>query len=248
MSGSASGGIPSPTRNSFPPITPLSGTVVRISIVFDEGTDQSGWDGSENEVARVLRDRDGFRDRLDARRKHGTGRNLQRRTLYASLPDNSIRSRRFQLQPNQCGPGGVPGERDDPQVSHSQWSPGRKSRRRANLCRSVGRINHNRRDRYAVAGLRVRGLTGTRSLVRELRGLICATMRSGDRRRKEVRPSLKEIADRAAAEAERQAIRLALHATRGNKSEAARLLRVDYKTLHLKTKRYSIEAAEFRAS
>jgi len=57
-----------------------------------------------------------------------------------------------------------------------------------------------------------------------------------------VRPSLKEIADRAAAEAERQTICLALHATRGNKSEAARLLRVDYKTLHLKTKRYSIEA------
>jgi len=68
------------------------------------------------------------------------------------------------------------------------------------------------------------------------------------RRREEVRPSLKEIADRAAAEAGRQAICLALHATRGNKSEAARLLRVDYKTLHLKTKRYSIEAAEFRAS
>src|SRR2546428_532315 len=158
MSGSASGGIPSPTRNSFPPITPLSGTVVRISIVFDEGTDQSGCDGSEDEVAWVLRDRD------------------------------------------------------------------------------------------AVAGLRVRGLTGTRSLVRELRGLICATMRSGDRRRKEVRPSLKEIADRAAAEAERQAIRLALHATRGNKSEAARLLRVDYKTLHLKMKHYGIDAGEFRAS
>ena len=78
-------------------------------------------------------------------------------------------------------------------------------------------------------------------------GLIYATMRSRDRRRKEVRPSLKEIADRAAAEAERQATCLALHATRGNKSEAARLLRVDYKTRHLKTKRYSIEAAEFRA-
>jgi len=60
--------------------------------------------------------------------------------------------------------------------------------------------------------------------------------------------SLKEIADRAAAEAERQAIRLALHATRGNKSEAARLLRVDYKTLHLKMKRFGIEAGEFRAS
>jgi len=41
-----------------------------------------------------------------------------------------------------------------------------------------------------------------------------------------VRPSLKEIADRAAAKAERQAICLALRATRRNKSEAARLLRV----------------------
>ena len=68
------------------------------------------------------------------------------------------------------------------------------------------------------------------------------------RRDGETRPSLKDIADRATAEAERQAIRVALQATRGNKSEAARLLRVDYKTLHLKTKRYSMEAAEFRAS
>ena len=62
------------------------------------------------------------------------------------------------------------------------------------------------------------------------------------------RPSLREIAARAAAEAERQAIRLALRATRGNKSEAARLLRVDYKTLHLKMKHYGIEAGEFRVS
>jgi len=67
------------------------------------------------------------------------------------------------------------------------------------------------------------------------------------RRRQETRFSLKELADRAAAEAERQAIRLALQATRGNKSEAARLLRVDYKTLHLKMKRYALDASEFRA-
>ncbi|TMI44781.1 MAG: hypothetical protein E6H41_01620 [Betaproteobacteria bacterium] len=66
------------------------------------------------------------------------------------------------------------------------------------------------------------------------------------RRRQETRFSLKELAGRAAAEAERQAIRLALHATRGNKSEAARLLRVDYKTLHLKMKRYALDAADFR--
>ena len=62
----------------------------------------------------------------------------------------------------------------------------------------------------------------------------------------DTRPSLKEITHRATAEAERQAIRLALQATNGNKSEAARLLRVDYKTLHLKMKRYGIEAREFR--
>jgi len=67
------------------------------------------------------------------------------------------------------------------------------------------------------------------------------------RRRQETRFSLKELADRAAAEAERQAIQLALYATRGNKSEAARFLRVDYKTLHLKMKRYAIDAADFRA-
>ena len=66
------------------------------------------------------------------------------------------------------------------------------------------------------------------------------------RRREEVRLSLREIAGRVAAEAERQAIRLALRATRGNKSEAARLLRVDYKTLYLKIKHYGIEAGEFR--
>jgi len=59
-------------------------------------------------------------------------------------------------------------------------------------------------------------------------------------------PSLKEIGAMAAAEAERQAIRLALRATQGNKSAAARLLRVDYKTLHLKMKHHAIEAVEFR--
>ena len=69
-----------------------------------------------------------------------------------------------------------------------------------------------------------------------------------NKRQSEERPSLKDIAGRAAAEAERQAIRLALQATHGNKSEAARLLRVDYKTLYLKIKRFGIDAGEFRAS
>jgi two-component system response regulator HydG len=70
-------------------------------------------------------------------------------------------------------------------------------------------------------------------------------MASGGRQTEE-RLSLQEIADRAVAEAERQAIRWALQATRGNKSEAARLLRVDYKTLHLKVKRHQIDPREFR--
>ena len=77
-------------------------------------------------------------------------------------------------------------------------------------------------------------------MVRELRESSGTMVPSRDRK-KEQRPSLKEIATRAAAEAERQAIRLALLATRGNTSEAARLLRVDDKTLHIKIKRYDIE-------
>jgi DNA-binding NtrC family response regulator len=58
--------------------------------------------------------------------------------------------------------------------------------------------------------------------------------------------SLKEIADAAAADAEQQAIRSVLERTRGNKSKAARLLRTDYKTLHLKMKLYGIDAGTFR--
>jgi DNA-binding NtrC family response regulator len=60
--------------------------------------------------------------------------------------------------------------------------------------------------------------------------------------------SLRELAEMAVLDAEGQAIRLALQATGGNKSEAARLLRVDYKTLHLKMKRFGIQAGAFRAS
>jgi DNA-binding NtrC family response regulator len=60
--------------------------------------------------------------------------------------------------------------------------------------------------------------------------------------------SLKEIADAAVADAEQHAIRRVLQGTKGNKSEAARLLRTDYKTLHLKMKQYGIPAAQFRVS
>jgi DNA-binding NtrC family response regulator len=59
--------------------------------------------------------------------------------------------------------------------------------------------------------------------------------------------SLKEVADRAAREAERQAISETLRSTRGNKSEAARLLNTDYKTLHVKMKFLGIRARDFTA-
>ena len=60
--------------------------------------------------------------------------------------------------------------------------------------------------------------------------------------------SLRQLADAAAADAEQHAIRLALQASRGNKSGAARCLQTDYKTLHLKMKEYRINAAQFRES
>ena len=56
--------------------------------------------------------------------------------------------------------------------------------------------------------------------------------------------SLREVAKDAAAEAERRAIVAALRAERGNKSRAARALRTDYKTLHLKIRQLGIRAAE----
>src|SRR5437762_13913051 len=58
--------------------------------------------------------------------------------------------------------------------------------------------------------------------------------------------SLRDIAEAAAADAEQQAIRRVLQVTGGNRSEAARLLRTDYKTLYLKMKQYVIDAGPFR--
>jgi DNA-binding NtrC family response regulator len=57
--------------------------------------------------------------------------------------------------------------------------------------------------------------------------------------------SLREVADLALADAERRAIREAMDAAKGNKSQAARLLRTDYSTLHAKMKRYGISARDF---
>jgi DNA-binding NtrC family response regulator len=58
--------------------------------------------------------------------------------------------------------------------------------------------------------------------------------------------SLRQIVDGAVADAEGEAIRRALIATVGNKSQAARLLRTNYTTLHAKMKRYGISAREFQ--
>ena len=58
--------------------------------------------------------------------------------------------------------------------------------------------------------------------------------------------SLKEVADHAAREAERIAITETLRTTKGNKSEAARILKTDYKTLHVKIKALGIRAKDFQ--
>lgn len=60
--------------------------------------------------------------------------------------------------------------------------------------------------------------------------------------------SLKTIVAAVTAETERRAICQALQVAKGNKSAVARTLHVDYKTLHLKMKRYGICAREFQAA
>jgi DNA-binding NtrC family response regulator len=50
--------------------------------------------------------------------------------------------------------------------------------------------------------------------------------------------SFKKIVDKAVEEAEKQAIRHALRTTQGNKTQAAKILKIDYKTLYLKLKKY----------
>lgn len=60
--------------------------------------------------------------------------------------------------------------------------------------------------------------------------------------------SLRQLVEKAVAEAEAQAIRRALAAAKGNKSLAARILQTNYTTLHGKMKRFTISAREFRRS
>jgi DNA-binding NtrC family response regulator len=57
--------------------------------------------------------------------------------------------------------------------------------------------------------------------------------------------SLREVAAAASEAAERHAIAEALHSAHGNKSRAARALDTDYKTLHIKMKRFGIRGRDF---
>ena len=52
--------------------------------------------------------------------------------------------------------------------------------------------------------------------------------------------SLKELVRQNAAVVEKKALELALQRTGGNKAEAARALQIDYKTMHVKAKKYGI--------
>jgi DNA-binding NtrC family response regulator len=56
--------------------------------------------------------------------------------------------------------------------------------------------------------------------------------------------SLKEIAEKAVEQAEKQAILHVLKSTGGNKSRAAKILKTDYKTLHVKIKKYNIQTPD----
>ncbi len=58
--------------------------------------------------------------------------------------------------------------------------------------------------------------------------------------------TLKDIADGAARAAEHEAIVGALRTTRGNKSQAAKALKTDYKTLHTKMRQLGIEGGDFK--
>jgi two-component system nitrogen regulation response regulator GlnG len=53
-------------------------------------------------------------------------------------------------------------------------------------------------------------------------------------------PSMKQIVERAVGDIEREALLEALRRAAGNKAGAARLLRIDYKTLYSKLKKYGL--------
>jgi DNA-binding NtrC family response regulator len=59
--------------------------------------------------------------------------------------------------------------------------------------------------------------------------------------------SLRATAEEAARAAEREVIVEALQVSRGNKSQAAKALKTDYKTLHVKMKALKIRALDFKS-
>jgi DNA-binding NtrC family response regulator len=83
----------------------------------------------------------------------------------------------------------------------------------------------------------VRALLGKAVAGRTAAGNVAGAARAG--------MSLREVAAEATEAAERRAISEALRSARGNKSEAARALDTDYKTLHLKMKRFGVRGRDF---
>jgi len=59
-------------------------------------------------------------------------------------------------------------------------------------------------------------------------------------------PPLKELVGRVTAQVECAILLQALELTKGNKAQAARLLHIDYKTIHSKLKAYEISSTRFR--
>jgi DNA-binding NtrC family response regulator len=84
----------------------------------------------------------------------------------------------------------------------------------------------------AVHAAQVKGLLGKGKAAGEAPGPLEVPLSPG--------LSLKEIGVRAVEEAEKQAIRNVLKSTGGNKAKAAKILKTDYKTLHLKVKKYNL--------
>jgi DNA-binding NtrC family response regulator len=93
------------------------------------------------------------------------------------------------------------------------------------------------------AVLQTHDLVIRRDLVRSLLGK--STAEISDEPIATADKSLREIADDAARFAERRAICSMLRSTAGNKSQAAKALRTDYKTLHVKMKHLGIRAKDF---
>ena len=58
--------------------------------------------------------------------------------------------------------------------------------------------------------------------------------------------SLKEIVQRSVVSVEREVLSQALKYTQGNKAQAARLLQIDYKTMHTKLKQFGCDSAKWR--